>query len=109
MIVRVILALHDAQLQKRLAKALSRPGLLVDPIAEKRHAWDAVLRRSGDVIVISQSLIPEPIEGSVYLLNELPDTPTTVVVSESDSPDEHARLGSQPCNATDGTRRAPRQ
>ncbi|MCY2929483.1 MAG: sigma-54 dependent transcriptional regulator [Planctomycetota bacterium] len=98
MIVRVILAMHDAGLQKRLAKALSRPGLLVESLVEKGHAWDNVLRRNGDVIVISQSLIPEPIEGSVYLLNQLPDTPTTVVVSESDSPDEHARLLAASCD-----------
>jgi DNA-binding NtrC family response regulator len=49
--------------------------------------------RSGcDVIVISEALIPYPKDNSIAILNELPENPTTVIIHESDSAEEHAQL-----------------
>ena len=36
--------------------------------------------------------MPAQIESSIAMLNELPETPTTVVLHNSDSSEEHAQL-----------------
>ena len=49
--------------------------------------------RSGcDVIVISQSLILRPVDSGIAILNELPENPTTVIIHDIDSAEEHAQL-----------------
>ena len=44
------------------------------------------------MFVVSKSLIPRPIEPSVTMLNNLPEKPTTIILDDQDSSEEHANL-----------------
>lgn len=44
------------------------------------------------MFVVSKSLIPRPIESSVTMLNNLPEKPTTIILDDQDSSEEHANL-----------------
>jgi len=58
----------------------------------QKSVWQQVTRSGCDVIVISQSLILHPIENGITILNELPESPTTILIHDSDSSEEHAQL-----------------
>jgi len=50
------------------------------------------VRSCGDVFLVSKSLVPRPIESSVTLLNNLPEKPTTIILDDRESSEEHANL-----------------
>jgi two-component system response regulator AtoC len=92
MLIRVGLSVNDKSLQNHLQKSLSYSDVKVETFGHLRSAWQKVVRSGCDVIVISEALIPRPKESSIATLNELPENPTTVIILESDSAEEHAQL-----------------
>ena len=57
-----------------------------------KNIWQKVVRSCGDIIVISESLIPGPSDMGIAILNDLPENPTTVVLHDRDSSEEFAQL-----------------
>ena len=57
-----------------------------------QKAWQKALRSGCDLIVISDSLVLQPIDSGIGLLNDLPENPTTIIIHTSDSPEVHAQL-----------------
>ncbi|NQV34322.1 MAG: sigma-54-dependent Fis family transcriptional regulator, partial [Phycisphaeraceae bacterium] len=98
MILRITLSVLDSTLQSALSKKLSSPDVVVDRVRCTHGAWERIIRRGSDIIVVSQSLIPLPLEQSFSLLNELPEIPTTIVVTQSSSAEEHASLLAAGCD-----------
>ena len=92
MLIRVGLSVKDRNMQNHLEKALSYFDVRVESFGHLRSAWQKVVRSGCDVIVISEALIPRPTDNSIAVLNELPENPTTVIIHESDSAEEHAQL-----------------
>ena len=92
MLIRVGLSVKDRNMQNHLEKALSYFDVRVESFGHLRSAWQKVVRSGCDVIVISEALIPRPTDNSIAVLNELPENPTTVILHESDSAEEHAQL-----------------
>ncbi|UCD77836.1 MAG: sigma-54-dependent Fis family transcriptional regulator [Desulfobacterales bacterium] len=92
MLIRVGLSVKDKSMQNHLQKALSHFDVRVESFGHLRSAWQKVVRSGCDVIVISEALIPRPTVNSIAILNELPENPTTVIIHESDSAEEHAQL-----------------
>jgi len=54
--------------------------------------WQELVRSCGDVFIVSKSLVPRPIESSITLLNNLPEKPTTIILDDRESSEEHANL-----------------
>ena len=98
MILRISLALRDESLAKRIVERLSRSDNLLETISTDGSFWSRLVRRGSDMIILSRSLIPEPVEHSMSLLSGLPESPTTVVLAHSESPDDHARLLEASCD-----------
>ncbi len=92
MLIRVGLAVEDKSMQKHLEQTLSYADVRVESFGQQRSAWQKVLRSGCDVIVISEALIPSPSDNGIITLNELPESPTTVIIHHSDSAEEHAQL-----------------
>lgn len=92
MLLRVLLAVDRAEQRKRLRKALSQPDVVVETVTGRNRLWERISTATCDVIVVSESLIPEPVAETVALLQELPESPGVVVVSEAEPPLEHAAL-----------------
>ena len=98
MILRITLSVQDSDLQSLLHKKLSSSDVVVDRVRCTRGAWERIIRRGSDIIVASQSLIPTPLEQSFSLLNELPEIPTTIVITQSRSAEAHAGLLAAGCD-----------
>jgi two-component system response regulator AtoC len=92
MIVRAVIALEDPKMLRDISRELSRSDVIVDRVGQARTAWDQILRKGGDVVIVSESLVPAPFERSMAYLNQLPETPSTVVLTPSDAAEDHADL-----------------
>ena len=92
MLIRVGLSVKSRNMQNHLEQALSYSDVRVESFGHLRSAWLKVVRSGCDVIVISETLIPRPTDNGLAILNDLPENPTTVIIHESDSAEEHAQL-----------------
>lgn len=92
MLTRLILSIEDRELQSRLEHNFALSGTQVECHGQQKNPWSGVVQSCGDIIVISESLLPRPIESSISQLNDLPEAPTTVIIHDFDSSEEHARL-----------------
>ena len=92
MLIRVGLTVNDKRIQKHLERNLASSEVRIDSFRSPASAWQKMVRSGYDVIVISEALILRPIEDGIAILNELPENPTTVIVHDRDSSEEHAQL-----------------
>jgi DNA-binding NtrC family response regulator len=92
MLIRVGLAIKDGRLQHYLAKKLMDADVRVEVFGPPRSVWQSALRQGFDVIVISESFVLRPVDNGIAILNELPENPTTIIIHESDSLEQHAQL-----------------
>jgi DNA-binding NtrC family response regulator len=92
MLIRVGLALKDKGLQQYLEKKLADADVRVEVCGPPRRVWQNALRSGFDVIVISESFVLRPVDNGIAILNELPESPTTIIIYDSDSLEEHAHL-----------------
>ena len=92
MLIRVGLAVKDSRLQAFLAKRLTDADVRVEVLGPPRAVWQSALRQGFDVVVISESFILRPVDNGIAILNELPESPTTIVIHDSDSLEDHAQL-----------------
>lgn len=93
MLIRLVLAIKNKKLQTYMEKKFQQfDDIQVEVCSDVKSPWQSVIRSCGDIIVISESFIPPQIESSIAMINELPETPTTVVLHNSDSSEEHAQL-----------------
>ena len=90
--IRLVLAIKDRALQRYLDEKFQDTDVRVEGFGHLKAPWQEVIRSCGDIIVINESLIPTPTEFGLSMLNELPENPTAVVLHESDSSEEHAKL-----------------
>jgi len=99
MIVRAVLAVDVAPQQKKLHRLLEGLDAVVDTVKRRDRLWEHISRQSGDIIVVSRALIPEPAVETIELLAKLPDSPDVVVVSEQEDHKEESELIAAGCAA----------
>ncbi|MDA3789335.1 MAG: sigma-54 dependent transcriptional regulator [Desulfobacula sp.] len=92
MLIRVVCAIKEKKLQADLEERLSNFDVQLIMFGKNKAQWQELVRSCGDVFVVSKSLIPRPIESSVTLLNNLPEKPTTIILDDQESSEEHANL-----------------
>ncbi len=98
MIIRITLAVTNKHQRKMLADQLEAPDMAISTIQSSGKMWPKLLNQSGDVVILSQDILPEPIESSIAMLNDLPESPTTVVLTPHDSPQTQAFLLGHGCD-----------
>ena len=98
MILRVVLFVEQQKLRDSLRRQLTSSDIFFEHIRPGKRSWERVTRRGADVIIVSQSMIPEPVDSNIAVLADLPEVPTTVVISGSESVEEHAILLAAGCD-----------
>ena len=99
MLLRIILVADSASHQKRLRKLLAQPDIVIDTVRGRNRLWERISCRSCDLLVVSESVIPEPVLGTVTLFAELPDSPGIVVVTDQEAAERRAGLIAAGCDA----------
>jgi DNA-binding NtrC family response regulator len=92
MLIRVVCAIKEKKLHTDLEQRLSNFDVQLKMLKKHKAQWQELVRSCADVFVVSKSLVPRPIESSVTLLNNLPEKPTTVILDDQESSQEHANL-----------------
>ena len=91
-LTKLIFSIQDKELQGRLEQNFAVSDVQVECCGQIKNPWQNVVQSCGDIIVMSESFIPRPVESSLTVLNNLPEAPTTVIIHDFDSSEEHARL-----------------
>ena len=99
MLIRITLAVNDPTLRQLLIKHLARPDILVEIPRARKDLWDRIAREPADVVIISRSLLPTPLQDKMKQLQNHPDSPAVVVLADTADPAEHARLLAAGCDA----------
>ncbi|MBN2311124.1 MAG: sigma-54-dependent Fis family transcriptional regulator [Candidatus Hydrogenedentes bacterium] len=92
MLIRLVLAIKDKRLEEYLKRRFELGDVRIESHGHLSLPWQRVMRSCGDIMVISESLIPGNTETGIIMLNDLPETPTTVILQESSSSEEQARF-----------------
>ncbi|MHC4481318.1 MAG: sigma 54-interacting transcriptional regulator [Planctomycetota bacterium] len=98
MLLRVLLAMRDAPLRRRLREMLPASDVIVEAVRSGSHLWERAARRTADVVIAARSAIPDPMEDSIALFQGLPDSPAIVVLTENETPEERAQLLAAGCD-----------
>ena len=98
MLLRVILAVENPQLRKRLQELLSDADVLVESVRGKKHLLERAAHRSGDVIIAELSVVAEHLDGSIALIRELPESPTLIVLTDREDAEHQAEVLTAGCD-----------
>lgn len=98
MIVRVIIAVEKLAMRRQLRDLIYKHDVIVETIKGKTHLLERISKESGDLIIISLSLIPKPVHDTIHLLQQLPDSPGVIVISDREDPEERAQLLAAGCD-----------
>ena len=99
MLVRIVLHLDRAPLQRRLQKILAQRHVLVTAAEKRADLWSQLARESFDLLVISHSLLEDPVQSLVGTVRKLPDRPDVIVVWDQEDPQRRAALLAAGCLA----------
>ncbi|MBF0111195.1 MAG: sigma-54-dependent Fis family transcriptional regulator [Desulfamplus sp.] len=93
MLLRVVLAIKDKKLESRIVDKLDEiPDIQVKKFGRNNGVWQSLVRSCADIFLISEALIPKPMESGLSVLNNLPEKPITIVLHPNDSSEDHAQL-----------------
>ncbi len=92
MLTRIVFSLKNSILQNALARLLAGPDVQVVTCPDDEKSWQNVVQSCGDIIVMGSGQVLSPIESGLEILNGLPETPTTIIIHENNSTEEHAGL-----------------
>ncbi len=92
MLIRITLAVSDPALSQRLSSHLARPDIIIETPRARKDLWDRIAREPADVVIISQSLLPNPLHERLDQLQNHPDSPAVVALTDTADPEEHAKL-----------------
>ncbi|MBU4318282.1 MAG: sigma-54 dependent transcriptional regulator [Proteobacteria bacterium] len=92
MLIRLVLAVKNKDIRNTLEKHFSQTDVRMESFGHLKTAWQKVVRSCADIIVISESFILSPLESGLAYINNLPENPTTVILHETDSSEEQARI-----------------
>ncbi len=99
MLVRILLIVDDADLERRLDRIFEPLETAVATAPHKAVLWDRVKAFPTDLVVIGRSSLADPIEETVETIQSLPERPEVIVVSEEEHASERARLLIAGCTA----------
>lgn len=98
MLSRVIIIADDAQVRRKLKHLLSGPDVVVEIVPGKKNLWERGARLSGDVVIATESVLPQPPEVGLELMQSLPEPRSVVVICDTEDPRHHARLLTAGCD-----------
>ena len=99
MIVRVLMAVDPPIPRRELSRLRGMAGVLVQALRTRQRLWQKVGRINTDIVVVSQTLLPDPPRSLLAALKDLPDVPAVVVLTDRTDPASHAKLVAAGCDA----------
>jgi DNA-binding NtrC family response regulator len=104
-LLRVLLAVDQATLRRRLLRLLKAEGVTLVP-SGRQSILEPLRRSDVDLLLSSRSRLGEPATDLIRSLKELPERPEVIVLVDREDPEERARLLAAGCLAVIYTRLA---
>jgi len=98
MLLRVILAVSDDAVRRRIRQVLRQMDATVDVLKGRRNVWDRAVAKGGDVLLIDQDTVEAAIEQGVEIDPSLLTLPAVIAISCDHSPEKHAGLTAMGCD-----------
>lgn len=93
MLLRLALSIKDKKLESRIVNKLDEiSDVQIKQFGRNNGVWQSLVRSCADIFLISESMIPKPVESGLSILNNLPEKPVTIVLHSNDSSEDHAQL-----------------
>ncbi len=92
MLIRLACAIKEKNILTQLSNRMEEQDVQLQFFKPTTLSWQALARSCADVFIVSSSAVPKPVESSISLLNELPESPMTIVLHNRESSEEHANL-----------------
>ncbi len=92
MLLRLVLVIKDKRLETFFSEYFAQSDVRVESLGHLKNPFQKAVRTSADLFVVDTKLMPRPIESAIALLNDLPENPTTIVLHDNDSSEQHADL-----------------
>lgn len=73
MLTRLVLSIDNKTLQDQLEENLAISGAQIESCGQLPTPWQQLVQSCGDILVVSETLIPHPVESSIAMLNNLPE------------------------------------
>lgn len=99
MLPRILLAVEKAAQRKRFENIVSELKAIVQKVPGSKALWRQLSRESGDLVLINRTLLLDPLEDTVQLLKDAPESPSVVVITEKEDPQERGLLLASGCDA----------
>jgi len=99
MLIHVIVAINTPKLKRQLHKLLTQQDVIVETLRGKKLSLESISRASSDLIIVSKSLVPDPVANTVKLIRQLPDSPQVIIISDREDPEERAQLIAAGCDS----------
>ncbi|SLM31002.1 Sigma-54 dependent two component DNA-binding response regulator (Fis family protein) [Desulfamplus magnetovallimortis] len=93
MLLRLALSIKDKKLEAQIEKKLDEiSDLQIRKFGRGNGVWQSMVRSCADIFLISDAIIPKPVESGLAVLNNLPEKPMTIVINAKDSSEDQAQL-----------------
>jgi len=92
MLVRCLPVLGPGALRDRIARLLGQDDLLLLQPQEPEQFWSNPRQEACDLVLVTQSELPEPVAASIAAVRALPERPELIVLTRSDDPSSLAAL-----------------
>jgi len=99
MLPHVLLVIDRSSLRTKLSKLLSRLDAIVHPVKNSNRMWERLSQDSGDFVLISRSLLQEPVDATVKILKSAPESPEIIVITVEEDVVERGVLLAAGCDA----------
>lgn len=93
MLIRLVLAIKNKDLLTDVADNFENVSdVQIKDLSKTKRVWQTLVRSCGDIFIVSDDVIPKPVESNIGILNNLPEKPITIVLHAKESAEDHAQL-----------------
>jgi len=98
MLVRVVLAIPDDGLRRRIRPLLRGEDVVVDMFRRGRNMWERAARKSPDVLIAHEGSLSGPLEHGIRVIRELPESPAVLLLVDGEDAERQAECLAAGCD-----------
>ena len=99
MLLHILIALEEPELQSKLCTLLSKKDTIVEIVEDHKRFWEKISRRTSDLLIVSRTFVTCDTFEEIRNVRKLPDAPSVVVFSGEEDEEEHIQLIAAGCEA----------
>jgi len=99
MLLRVVLAIPDDALRRRIRSLLRGQDIVVDMFRRGRNMWERAARKSPDVLIAHEASLSSPLEHGIRLIRELPESPAILLLLDDEDAERQAECLAAGCDS----------